>query len=585
MLRSRKVVASLIRSLTLGTAATMAIGVATTTLVACKDESQPEYWVDKLEDPPWRARSVKRLEQFYEDAVTKANGDREAPEVKTLVNQVIEPLTNLYTKEYENLDTKTRVTLIKLLGSFKDKRTEPAIRKAFEEFSKRPRTTKDEQDIKWAALAAGEMKLDSVGDAMLQTFTKLKASTMLGGIVYKDYSKAMNQMPQKSWTGTLVSLLEPEIKVPKSAKDRDLIDPYRDQLFWQVTAAEVLGRIGDPSAVEPLLKVMLDPAKADVQATAALALVKIGKPAAEAAAKLLKGESDKLIAFNRRRIKEVSGAREEPSGKPYLSTAALVLGTIGRTEAIGPLVDVLKGNLEDEDKAVVARELTKLPPTPESKRAFKEAFESISIDTVVPPGESALQMLAEAAGQFFDADMVDWLIDRAANTKGSGEDLKALQGTLLLTMLKLAKPDQMRKVKAVFSRYGTKLETDLLAQVEPLVKECAERVDCYLTAIEKSENLDQKNQYAGIKAGYMIGILGDEKERDALVERLDSIDNAAVRFVAAKVIDYLSPKGSPEVAKQLEAIIEKNEKSADRQKAAADAPLKQVMYRVEARSS
>lgn len=585
MLRSRKVVASLIRSLTLGTAATVAIGAATTTLVACKDESQPGYWVGKLEDPPWRPRSVKRLEQFYEDAATKASSDREAPDVKALVDEVIDPLTKLYVDEYSNLDTKTRVTLIKLLGAFRDKRAEPAIRKAFEEFAKRPRTTKDEQDIKWAALAAGDMKLESVADPMLQAFTKLKASSMLGGIVYKDFSKAMNQLSHSSWSGTLTSMLEPEIKVPRSAKDRDLIDPYRDQLFWQVTAAEILGRIGDASAVEPLLKVMLDPAKADVQATAALALVKIGKPAADATAKLLKGEADKLIAFNRRRIKEVTGAREEPTGKPYLPTAALVLGTIGRSESITPLVEALKGNVEDENKAIIARELTKLPPTPESKRAFKNVFESISLETVVPPGESALQMLAEASGQFFDAGMVDWLIDRAANTKGGGEDLKALQGTLLLTMVKLAKPEQMSKVKAAFSRYGTKLENDLLAQVEPLVKECADRVDCYLTAIEKSENLDQKNQYAGIKAGYMIGILGDEKARDALIERLESIDNAAVRFVAAKVIDNLSPKGSAEVAKQLEAIIEKNEKSADRDKAAADAPLKQVMYRVEARAS
>jgi hypothetical protein len=143
----------------------------------------------------------------------------------------------------------------------------------------------------------------------------------------------------------------------------------------------------------------------------------------------------------------------------------------------------------------------------------------------------------------------------------------------------------MSKIYAAFTRWGTKLENDLLAQVEPLMKECADRVECYLTAIEKSENLDQKNQYAGIKAGYMIGILGDEKARDSLIERLDAIDNAAVRFVAARVIDHLSPKGSETVVKQLDAIIQKNAESADRDKAAADAPLKQVMYRVEARSS
>jgi flagellar basal body-associated protein FliL len=82
----------------------------------------------------------------------------------------------------------------------------------------------------------------------------------------------------------------------------------------------------------------------------------------------------------------------------------------------------------------------------------------------------------------------------------------------------------------------------------------------------------------------MIGILGNDQTRTELISRLDSIDNAAVRYTAAQTIDYLSPKGSGDAAQKIRAIIEKNAKSADRDKVAGDAPLKQVMYRLDARA-
>jgi len=87
-----------------------------------------------------------------------------------------------------------------------------------------------------------------------------------------------------------------------------------------------------------------------------------------------------------------------------------------------------------------------------------------------------------------------------------------------------------------------------------------------------------------VKAGYMVGILGNDAARDELLGVLDGINNAAVRFVAGETLDHLTPKGSKPVADKLNAIISKNAKAADREKAANDAPLKTVMYRIEARN-
>jgi HEAT repeat protein len=583
MLRSSRPVVSLIRSLVLGTAAstTAATALLATAVVGCQDESQPDYWVEKLSDTAWKARAVKRLEQFFEDAVTKNGNDIKAQGVQDLINKTVEPLTKAYVTDYDTLDSKTRVSLIKLLASYRDKRTEPALKKAFEEFAKRPATAKDESDIKWAARATGDLKLESLATPMVEAFAKLRASTMLGGVVYKDLNESMLDMPSKSWVGPLMARLDAEITPPKP-KEPSTVDDYKDQLFWQTTAAELLGRIGDPQAVESLMKVMLDPTKADVQATALLALVKLGKPTVDTATKLLQGKDEKLVSFAMRRLKEISG--KDVQGTPYVSTAALVLGTSGRADAVPVLVAAVGAEKDAPTRAIMARELTKLPETEESKAAFKTAFESFTLETEIPPAGGALEALTEAAGAFYDPSLVDWLLERAAVTKGSGDDLKGFQAGVTVTAMKLAKPDQLPAVKAAVDRYGTQLEKDVYKQVEAQVKACGDRVACYIASIQKGENQETKTQFGGIKAGYMIGVLGNDASRDELLAALDGINNAAVRFVAAQAIDHLTPKGSKPVSEKLNAIISKNSKSADREKAANDAPLKQVMYRIDARN-
>ncbi|HKY36777.1 MAG TPA: hypothetical protein VJN18_12600 [Polyangiaceae bacterium] len=581
MLRSSRTVVSLLRSLVLSTATTTtAMVLVTSSLVACQDESQPEYWVGKLDDATWKARAVKRLEQFFEDAVTKNGNDIKAQGVQDVISKTVEPLTKAYVEGYDSLDTKTRVMLIKLLSSYRDKRAEPAFKKAFEQFIKTPATAKDESDVKWAAQATGNLKLESLATPMVEAFAKLRASTMLGGVTYKDYLEAMLDMPSKSWVGPLIQRLEPEITPP--GKDKAAVDPFRDQLYWQTTAARLLGVIGDPQAVEPLMKVVLDPTKGDVAPTAVTALIKLGKPTVDAASKLLSGKDEKLAGFAMRRLKEVSG--KEPSGTPYVATAAIILGASGRSDATPALIAAVGSEKDASTRAVMARELAKVPATEDSKAAFKTAFESLSLETTMPTGGSALEQLTEAAGQFFDPGMVPWLLERAAATKGGADDTKAFQAGVTQAVLKLAKPDQLGTVKAATDRYGSAdIEQKLYKQVDTLVKACGDRAACYVAAIQKSENQEQVNQFTGVKAGYMIAILGSDSARDDLVAALPSITNASVRYVASLAIDRLTPKGSKAVTEKLNALIAKNAKSADRDKATGDEPLKTVLYRIDAR--
>lgn len=582
MLRPSRASFALIRSLMLGAAVVSSTVVASTVMVGCSDDTQPEYWVKKLDDPKWRPRAVKRLTQFLDDALTRADNNHEEENVKTLEDKLVVPLTQVYVESYGDLDTKTRVTLIKLLADFRDERAIPALKKAFEEFAKRPRETKDEQDIKWAVRAYGDMKSKELAPGVLKAFEALKAHTQLGGIVYKDYSKAMVDAPSPDWEGPLLQKLAAPIKHPTTGKNkqqqRDLIDPYRDELFWQVTAAQVLGELKSQQAVEPLIKVVLDPSKGDVATTALLALVKIGKPAVDRAAKVL-NESDPLVAFTKEAIKKATDADKLPEGNPALASAAAIIGMAGRTDGIPPLLAALEGKVSDEERALIARELPKMPPTDESKAAFKKAFEATSLDTTIQ-GTPALMILGEAAATYYDSDMVSWLLDRAQNTTGGGEAKTGLQQTLVSSAIKIAKPAQWDEVMAAAKKYEV---SDLATVVDPIVKACGDKVDCYLDQVEKTDNQSDKNQLAGIKAAYMVGVLGDTKARDSLVDRLESIENGAVHYAALGSIDKLSTSAAPEVVAKLEALIEKNEKSADPGKLSKNQPLKQIAYRISVR--
>jgi HEAT repeat protein len=584
MFRTSRATVALLRSLLLGAASISSVALVSPLIMGCKDETQPEYWLDKMEDPQWRPRAVKRLTQFLDDALTKANGDKKAEPVVKLEDQLIGPLTDAYVKNYSELDTATRVGLIRLLADFRDERAVPALKHAFEEFAKRPRNTKDEADIKWAVRAYADMKSKDLAPVVMAAFEKLQAHTMLGGITYRDYSEAMVAAPDPGWTSALIGLLGQDMKDPSSAKTkeqaRDMIDPFRDQQFWQVTAAQVLGEIRDPSAVEPLIKVILTPSKGSIASTALLALVKIGKPAVDRAVKML-DEKDPLVSFHKKELMKAGDLREEPKGNPALSIAASIIGLTGRPEGITPLVTTLDGKIEDQDKVLVARELAKIPATSASKEAFKKAFESVSLETAVQ-GTPGLVLLAEAAGQFYDPNLIPWLLDMAEKTKGGGEEKTQLQQALTQTALKLAPPKMWASVTEGAKKYKAE---DLLKGTDALVKECGDKVSCYLAAIEKPSNQDEKNQLVAIKAGYMIGVLGNADARDKLIEALGGIENAAVRFVAAQTIDFLTPKGDKDVQDKLNAIISKNAKSPDAGKAAGDSGLKQVSYRLMARGS
>jgi hypothetical protein len=432
------------------------------------------------------------------------------------------------------------------------------------------------------------MKMESAADAMLGAYQKLRADSKEGGPVYRDLNTAMVDMAYKGWTAPLVERLQPTIEpIKQGEKNPQKIAEYRNQLFWQTTAAQVLGAIGDPAAVEPLLKVVLDPGRDSVRRDALVALVKIGKPAGERAIKLLSNPDDPLASYAALSVKKYTGAGAPPKDEPHVRTTALVLGMLGHASAQAPMISALKSNQHEGNRAVLLQELVKLPASAAIREAFESGFEALDSDVYFPvdnpqqQAPKALPQLADDAASLFDPEMVPWLLVQAAKAKGDEQ----LVGQALFSAIKLMLPNQVGAVGAAVAKYGSGVEKPVFDEAAGVVKSCRDDVACYIGVATQSANQEQKTQFLGIKAAYMVAILGDAKARDELVSKLDDVTNGAVRFTAAKAIDHLTPKGSTEVADTLQKLVDANVKRGDRRKMAGDAPIKQVIYRLRSRAN
>ena len=586
MSRSARRIAPLLRSLLFGVAAASAATVTAASVTGCADENAPETFVKRLDDPATLPGAVNRLVQFFEDAMTRDNKDRNGPTVKPLLDKIIEPMTQKCVAG--DLDERTNSKLIKFISDTRDPRGEACLVKALKDY--KPEGT--EEDIRWAARAAGAMKSKAAAGPLLEVFIKMKPSKPKASTIYRDVHDAMVQINDPGWEGQLITMLGRPIN------DRKDMAALKDELFWQITAAELLGLQKSEKAIVPLLKMILSPMKADAAATAILALTKIGKASIQPTVGLLQGDAKELIEYSKVENLKVAGDKPNADQKKaadvaHVGAAALVLATIGRQESAAPLLAALEKS-DDVARAIVARELTKVPKSPETVKAFQTAFEKTPVTLSIPPGLGARETLLEASGSFFDASFTPWIVKTAIDAKGEEGDVAPVRDSSLGAAMKLMTADQVGEVDRLYntrttgadgkpSTVGKAFEKEYKLTKDMLTA-CTSNVECYLAKLAEPASQAKETQFQGIKAAYMVGILGTPDVRQKIIDLMPKITNAAVRFVAVSVIDYHSPKGDPAIAEKLQKIVDEGEETKDQLKISANAPFKTVIYRLAARS-
>lgn len=558
-----------------------AIAVSVGGLAGCADENDPATHVKKLEDPATRVQAVSRLIQFYEDKMTQDGNKRDGEHVKPLLDQIVEPLTQRCVAA--DLDERTNSKLVKFLADTHDPKAEPCLVKTLKDY--KPDST--EEDVRNVCRAVAAMKLKTAAGPLMEVFTKIKASKPKAQAAYRDVHDAMVAIDDPSWETQLVTYLGRPVDQKEQAT-------FTDEMFWQITAVEILGNLKSANAVKPLLKLMLSPAKAAGQGDAVLALVKIGKPAIAPTVALLRGEDKDLVDFSKGEVMKAAGANakeaEKAAATAHVGAAALVLATIGREETSAPLVEALGKTESDVAKAIMARELTKVPRTPATIKAFQDTYEKTPVTLSIPNSRGgAREVLLDVAPNFFDQSFVGWIGKTVKDMKGSDDDLAPIRAKALEATIKLATKDQLgaiddlAKLKSGDGTLGKEYDKEIKL-AKGLLTECGDKIDCFVGKLtDPNTNTDDK-QSVGIKAAYQLGELGPADIRTKIMAAYPKITHPAIRFAALTVVDATSPKGDTAIASQLQKIVDDANATKDADKMRFNPTLKQFIYRLNARA-
>jgi hypothetical protein len=561
--------ASLLRLALGAPALTLAFtAVVSSTLVACDDENDPKTWVKRLDDPAQRAGAIKRLTQFFEDDMTKANKNRDDPTVKALLDDIVDPMAKQYVAG--NLDEKTRKDLMKFLADTRDPRTGPALAKAFNEYE----PGKNEEDVKYAAKAAQGLaeakKLtdQTVKDALWNCFDKFQVSKTKMFELVKALHDAVVAVSDPSYGPKATTKLGAPVD-PKN------IDNVRDQLqFWQLTSVQVVGDLKFAPAAKPLVTVLLTPTKKDLQATVSNALLKMAKDSEPVLIGALNG-SDKDFAT----------LEALDTNKDYVGTIGDTLATISRPAGRDAVLAALAAADNDTNRTLLAAWLTKFPSDPRLVPAFLATYKKLAPNTSIDrlQGANAHGFLAQVSANFFDPTLTDWLVKEINSAKGDEAD--AMQLLALEAAIKLMQPAQKAEVQAAVNKEGTAREKDMFQRASAVLDKCQTDPSCYVNMIDQSvPSTPPTATMTPAKAAWMAAIYGNAGTKAQLAAKVDKTKNASARFDLVTAIDHLAPAGDSTISAQLETVVASDASSGNKELLMADDVVAKVAARLRARA-
>jgi HEAT repeat protein len=496
---------------------------------AARNEPPLAALVKKLDDDRTRADAVKGIIQFFENAKKRADGDVTNANVKTLLDQIIEPMAKAYTDG--KLDDATRGELIRFLADARDARAGRAWIKALG----------SEDDVEWAALGIGATVYQEGAPALGEAFTKLEAGTPKGSKAGKNVQAAMLALKNPAWKALLLERVARPLEKPAGGSDAAKTTAYRNELYWQTTSAEVLGELRDATTTKSLLKILLDPSKVDVAPAAALGIAAIGKDAVPALLDALAGKDAELVELAKSKAADNGG-----NAKTYVAAAAFALGEMGCAEARDALVRASKSADNDANRAAVALALAKLPASPEAEKAFESVYEKLAPGAKVAITNAAARTaLLDASVQFYDPEIVPWLLKQAKAAKGADSD--DVRASSLRTALVLMKGAQVPAVAPIVEKLGDDHVKEAYRSLSQLVETCDVATDCYEAKLAESHSPP-----VAVKAAYTLGVLGDAKTAAHLVEQLPKFKADGAQAAALAAVDHLAKDGGKSLADALE---------------------------------
>jgi hypothetical protein len=553
------------------------------TLVACEDDSDPKTWVKRLDDPAQRAKAITRLGQFYEDRMNGAGNDASAPDVKSLLDTILDPLTKQYTAG--NLDDKTRGDLMKFLAETHDPRTAPALAKALNDWE----MYKTDDEARGAcesvlAMNKAGLKLDqTLIDALWNMFSKFslaKYTALPKGSerLVRGLHDAVVAVHDPSYGDKAIEKLK--VAVPDDPKN---VDAQKDQLmFWQLTSVQVIKELNYTKAIHQLVATLLTPSKTGaLGATIQFALLKMAKDANPELIKALNGGDPDYDKW-----------KDSYKDKSNLGVIARVMAQLGLPQARDAILAMLPNIDTDTARTELAQALVELPDDGRCEPAYLDAYRKLTWDSgdELLGGLSPRIALAQQAAKFYDPKMLDWLLKEMKGAKDYAARIVQLESEA-----KLMTPDRKDDVAAALASLKKETPADGFAKVQSMfdsvssaLDKCKVDVNCYLGVLDEPiSSASPTAYYKQVKATWMVVMFaGANKDamRGELLKRVDKVKNTGARIAVCEAIDQLSPTGDKATADALDKIIAADAASGDKDVIATDNTVEQIAWRLRVRA-
>jgi hypothetical protein len=566
-------------SATAGLVAPLVVPLAVSaTLVACDDDNDPKTWVKRLDDPAQRANAIKRLTQFYEDGMTRASNDASAPEVKQLLDDIVDPLTKQYTAG--GLDDKTRTDLIKFLAETHDPRSQPALAKALKDFE----TGKTDDEVRVScesinAMAKAGTKLEqTLIDELWSVFAKFQLSKTNSQRLYQAMHDAIINVHDPSYGDKAIEKLKAPVL--------EGVDSQKDQLmWWQLTSVQVIKELRYTKAVKPLIVTLLTPSKtAALGATIQFALLMMAKAA----------EPELIKALNGQDPDYATAAASAPAfeDKANIGVIAEVLAQLGRAPGRDAILQALPSADTDTARTELAQALVQMPSDPRVVPAYLAAYNKLTWDSSdkLLGSLKPRAALAQQSAKFYDPKLLDWLLKEMRKAPDYSSKLLQLEPAF-----KLMTPDRKGEVADAMAKVKKEAPADIFAQAQQMfdgasaaLDKCKIDLGCYMTLLDQPIPTSPSTaNWKAIKATWMAVIYGGGPSANAtraeLVKHVDRVKNAGARISLVEAIDELAPQGDTSSADALDKIVAADAASGDKNLMATDTPVAQVAWRLRVR--
>jgi hypothetical protein len=219
-------------------------------VVGCRDENDPEYWLDYMYDRPWREKSLKTLNEIFSRTMQENENNLENPTVKKLIDLMLPELKKGF-REFTR-DKFNRTEIIKLLAQMKDPR---AVDVFLEGLSSAE--AGDAMMFQVSANAVQRQGAEQGIPKLLAAHQKIVADrSRRPGAPFTNSENEIEQAVISAASGII-------LKSPGSGQKAAVVKILCDiaetsdelqELRLNMKAMKALGRIGDPAAIPTLIK-------------------------------------------------------------------------------------------------------------------------------------------------------------------------------------------------------------------------------------------------------------------------------------------------------------------------------------------